>query len=138
METEDSVPCLQEPASNSYLELDVASEHSVPVSLRSTCVDIIVLYMPASTGWCFPSGFPIKSLYAFLISLRPSHRPCLRHLNIWSKLRILYCSIPVVFHSSIFNTIQCSRPTAGSSSLQSATTLHDIFFCFGWVHTHCS
>jgi hypothetical protein len=60
METEGSLPCSQEPATGPYLHLQP--------HFPKTHFNIIIIFTPRFPSGLFPSDFPTKILYAFLIS----------------------------------------------------------------------
>jgi len=79
METEVSLPYSQEPATNPYPEPDASSLHlTSPRCFPKIHSNIIFSFMPRSSEWLLPSGFPTKILYAFLTF------PCILHVSLIS------------------------------------------------------
>jgi hypothetical protein len=67
METENSLPCSQQPATVTYPEPDEYSPYSNPLSVRS----ILILYSHLHSGFpsdLVPSGFPTEVLYPRLFA----------------------------------------------------------------------
>jgi hypothetical protein len=81
MELKGSLPCSQEPATDSYSKPDEFSPHSYPISLRS-----ILIFCDLLLGFpndLFPSGFPNRPLYVLLCHAcykpSPFHPTCFDH-----------------------------------------------------------
>jgi hypothetical protein len=69
MEPEASLPCSQEPSTRPYPEPDQSSP-SHPISLRYILILSPHLHLGLASG-LFPSGFPTKILYAFVLHALP-------------------------------------------------------------------
>jgi hypothetical protein len=76
-EPEGSSPHSQQPANTPYPEPDESTPHP-PTDLPKVHFDPNLPSTPRSSKWCFPSGFPAKTLYAFLPS--PMRATCPAHL----------------------------------------------------------
>jgi len=74
--TESIIQCLQDPATDPYPESD---ESSPQLPYFPKIHSNIILHLPLDVpSELFPSGFPTKASYEFLIA--PTHATCLSHL----------------------------------------------------------
>ena len=67
METINSLPLLQEPATCPYPEPDQSSPYT-PSHFLNILLNVILSSTPGSSKWSFPSGFHTKTLYTSLLS----------------------------------------------------------------------
>jgi len=74
MEPEGSLPCSQGPAISPYPEPDESSLH-LPTLIHKIYADVSFHLRMGLPSGHFPSGFPAKFLYAFLISHVHVHTP---------------------------------------------------------------
>jgi hypothetical protein len=77
-EPEGSLPHIQQPANGPYPEPGESTPHPPPTNLPKFHFDPILTSTPWSFKWCFPSGFPTKTLYTFLPT--PMRATCPAHL----------------------------------------------------------
>ena len=75
MESETSLPCVQEPATCPYTEPAQYSPYSHFLEIN---LNIILPSTSGSSKWLFPSGFPTQTLYMPLLTLLLA--TCLAHL----------------------------------------------------------
>jgi hypothetical protein len=90
MEPEGSLPCSKQPSAGHYPEPDESNPHRPDLFPQDPFFNIYIILILSShvrlgiPSGLFPSGFPTKILYAFLISpcalhARPSHLPSFDH-----------------------------------------------------------
>jgi hypothetical protein len=68
MEPEGLLPCSRKPATGPYPDQLEPSTHTLPPYFPKINSNIILPSMPSSSGCHFPSDFPTKMFYHFLIS----------------------------------------------------------------------
>jgi hypothetical protein len=127
MESECSLPCLQEPSTGHYPEPDRFSPYH-PNYLRST------LILSTHIHFCLPSGhfssaFPVNILYVFLLSPvlympYPSHPPWLNRSTSYEAPHYAVFSI-----SSHFISLGFSAPCFQTPSLYFTPLITEPNFC---------